>query len=457
MNTIFLNANHPQSVISVFKTEKGLPFKEILPVNSIAEELKTIDYRDRFFSPDVTLWAFLSQVLNDDQSQQAAVARVIAFFIGQGRDTPSANTAAYSKARSRLPEEIISNLARKSANELEEMAPAGWRWKKKSVKLVDGSTISMPDTPENQAIYPQPRTQKKGAGFPLARIVTVTSHSTGAILDLAIGSWSGKESGEHALLRKIMHVFKKGDVALGDCYYASFFLIAMLMRMGVDSVFPIHQARIKDFRRGKQLGKKDHLVQWKKPARPTWMEKESYDQFPAVITIRELSISNSHKGFRDRSRVIVTTFLNQKKFPKKDLADLYDYRWCVELDIRSIKDTMKMGILRGKTPEMVHKEIWIHILSYNLIRKIMAQAAIHHNKKPRELSFKLTIQFIDAFRQSGILSNQDDKAYLELLNAIAYKKIGNRPGRWEPRRIKRRPKGFLRLQKARHFYHLESA
>lgn len=135
---------------------------------------------------------------------------------------------------------------------------------------------------------------------------------------------------------------------------------------------------------------------------------------------------------------------------------LYDYRWCAELDIRSIKDTMKMGILRGKTPEMVHKEIWIHILAYNLIRKIMAQSAMHHNKKPRELSFKLTIQFIDAFRQSGILSNRDDEAYLELLSAIAHKKIGNRPGRWEPRRIKRRPKGFFRLQKARHFYHSEA-
>jgi hypothetical protein len=250
INTTILTADHPKTVILGLKNKKGLPFHEILSVDSMSDELNRINFRDRFFTPDITLWAFLSQVLNEDQSQQAAVARVIAFCISERKEIPSANTAAYSKARSRLPEEFISNLARKSGNELEEAAPSEWHWKNKSVKLMDGSSLSMPDTAENQELYPQPRTQKKGAGFPLARIVTVTSHSTGAILDFAIGPWSGKGSGEHGLLRKIMHVFKKGDVALGDCYYASFFLLGMLMKRGVDVVFPIHQARIKDFRRG---------------------------------------------------------------------------------------------------------------------------------------------------------------------------------------------------------------
>jgi hypothetical protein len=310
----------------------------------------------------------------------------------------------------------------------------------------------MPDTPENQEMYPQPRTQKKGAGFPLARIVTVASHETGAMLDLAIGPWSGKGTGEHALLRKILHVFKPGDVALGDCYYASFFLIAMLLDMRVDAVFPVHGARHNDFRRGKRLGKKDHLVQWRKPARPTWMDKETYDKFPDCITVREVMVSNASDGFRSRSRIVVTTFLNPKEVPKKELALLYDNRWCVELDLRSIKETMHMGILRGKTPAMVHKEIWAHILAYNLIRKIMAQAAITHNRNPREISFKLALQMIDAFRQAGILSEKNKENYMRLLKAICYKKIGNRPGRREPRRIKRRPKAFPRMQKSRHLY-----
>jgi hypothetical protein len=456
-NTILSTSNHPKFVLSSLKVAPGLPFSEVLPAEGLFEEIKNIEYRDRIYTPDVTVWAFLSQVLNDDQSQQAAVARVISHFSSQGREVPSANTAAYSKARSRLPDTLLVTQAQNCAQELKAMTLPGWRWKNKDVNLVDGSTLSMPDTLENQAVYPQPCTQKKGAGFPLARIVTVASHASGAMLDLAIGPWSGKETGEHALLRKILHVFKPGDVALGDCYYASFFLIAMLLEMEVDAVFPIHGARHNDFRRGKRLGKKDHLVQWKKPARPTWMDKETYDKFPDFITVREVVVNNSRDGYRSRSRVVATTFLKSKEASKKELALLYDYRWCVELDLRSIKETMHMGILRGKTPAMVHKEIWAHILAYNLIRKIMAQAALIHNKKPREISFKLALQMINAFRQAGILSEKNKDNYLRLLKAICYKKIGNRPGRREPRRIKRRPKAFPRMQKSRHLYQKEIA
>jgi hypothetical protein len=454
-NTILSTSNHPESVLTSLKSAPGLPFKEILSAEVLSEEIKNIEYRDRFYTPDITLWAFLSQVLNDDQSQQAAVARVISFFSSQGREAPSPNTAAYSKARSRLPEELLVKQAKNCAKELEAMTLPGWRWKNKDVNLMDGSNLSMPDTPENQAIYPQPRTQKKGAGFPLARIVTVASYATGAMLDFAIGPWSGKETGEHALLRKILHVFKPGDVALGDCYYASFFLIAMLLDMEVDAVFPVHGARHHDFRCGKRLGKKDHLVKWKKPSKPKWMDQETYDKFPIHITVREVAINNTHDGFRPRSRIVVTTFLKPKEVTKKDLALLYDYRWCVELDLRSIKETMHMGILRGKTPEMVHKEIWAHLLAYNLIRKVMAQAAITYDKNPRELSFKLALQMIDAFRQAGIFSEKNENNYMRLLKAICYKKIGNRPGRREPRKIKRRPKAFPRLQKSRRLYHEE--
>lgn len=455
MNTIFPTSNHPKFILSSLKVAPGLPFSEILPAEGLSEAIKNIEYRDRVYTPDVTVWAFLSQVLNDDRSQQAAVARVISFLSSQDKETPSANTAAYSKARSRLPEALLVTQAKDCAKELTGMTLPGWRWKNKNVNLVDGSTLSMPDTPENQAIYPQPRTQKKGAGFPLARIVTIVAHATGAMLDLAIGPWSGKETGEHALLRKILNVFKPGDVALGDSYYASFFLIAMLIEMNVDAVFPVHGARHNDFRRGKRLGKKDHLVQWRKPARPVWMDKETYDKFPDDITVREVMVNNDSSGFRSRSRIIVTTFLKPKEVSKKELALLYDYRWCVELDLRSIKETMHMGILRGKTPAMVHKEIWAHILAYNLIRKIMAQAAITHDKNPREISFKLALQMIDAFRQAGILSEKNEADYMRILKAICYKKVGNRPGRREPRRIKRRPKAFPRMQKSRNLYKQE--
>jgi hypothetical protein len=450
-----------KSILNTLKSTNALPFHDILSSETIAKQINEVEYRERynFYPPDVTLWAFLSQVLDEDHSLEAAVARVIAFHLSQGREEDiSSNTAAYSKARSKLPEEVISNLVRESGKQMEENLPKDWLWNNlHHLKLIDGSTISMPDTRENQAIYPQPDSQKEGVGFPIARIVTVISCATGAVLDLAVGPYSGKETGEHALLRQLMHAFKKGDVVLGDCYYASFFLIAMLAKIGVNVIFPMHAARNCDFRVGKRLGKKDHMVEWLKPAKPDWMDQETYDNMPSRLSIREVAIKSTRKGYRAKSRIIVTTFLDPAYVSRNDLGLLYSYRWWVELDLRSIKETLQMDILRGKTPEMVRKEIWVHLLAYNMIRKTMAQAACLHNKKPRELSFKLALHVIKSFRESGIFSESNEKIYGALLKAIVQKKVGNRPGRQEPRRVKRRPKAFPRLQRARSSYHKKEA
>lgn len=456
-NSILSDINHPKSALSQLKKMEGLPFHEVLSSEIIKESIETLEYRDRVFSPDITLWTFLSQVLDDDQSQQAAVARVIAFFLSQGQKPPSANTSAYSQARSRLPEDLLISLTKKSALILEGASHPNWKWKGKAVKLIDGSTVSMPDTVENQNVYPQPSFQKKGIGFPLARILSVTSFSTGAVLNLAIDAYSGKGTGEHSLLRKIIDTFEPGDIALGDAYYPSFFLLAMLIQCGVDAVFPIHSSRIRDFRRGKRNGKKDHTVQWKKPYKPDWMTQEFYQEFPDTITMREVAVTNNRPGFRSKSRVLVTTLLDTKKISKQDLAELYDYRWLIELDLRSIKETMHMGILRGKTPEIVRKEIWAHLLAYNLIRKIMAQAAVLRDVKPRELSFRLAVQMINSFRGAGLLLEYDQDVYLNLLIAIGYKKIGKRPNRQEPRMVKRRPKAFGWLKKPRNYYRRKTA
>ena len=452
INTINRGINHPKSILSNFKTTEGLPFSEVIPSGIIAESLGGMDYRDRFFTPDIILWAFLSQVLDDDQSQQAAVSRVIAFFVAQGIEPPSANTSAYSQARSRLPEKVISDLAHSVAQQIEKSTPKNWLWRERPLKIMDGSTNSMPDTEENQAVYPQPDSQNPGVGFPIARVVALIDYTTGAVLDLAIGPYSGKETGEHALLRQLTGNFKAGDVVLGDCYYGSFFLLALLLQSGVDAVFPIHHARRSDFRRGKKLGEYDHIARWKKPVRPEWMNEEEYNQFPAEICIREVMIKNHRNGFRPKKRVLVTTFLNANKVSKTDLSELYDYRWFVEVALMSIKETMHMDILRGKTPETVRKEIWMHLLAYNLIRKVMLDAAILYGKKPRNLSFKLALQTVESFRQAGIFNVKNDFAYSCLLKSIAYKTVNNRPGRLEPRRVKRRPKPFQRLQKARQLY-----
>jgi len=228
--------------------------------------------------------------------------------------------------------------------------------------------------------------------------------------------------------------------------------------MEVDAVFPMHSARNFDFRAGKRLGKKDHLARWKKPVKPKWMDEEIYAEYPEYITVREVAVVSNRAGFRSKVRVMMTTFLDPKKVSKNDLGLLYDCRWVVEINLRAIKETMRMDILRCQTPEMVRKEIWIHLLAYNLIRKIIAQAAIKYGgRKPQEISFKLAMQVIAAFRQAGIFIKERLKTYDELLKAIAYKRVGNRPGRSEPRMVKRRPKAFPRLQKARKLYRKEVA
>jgi hypothetical protein len=282
-------------------------------------------------------------------------------------------------------------------------------------------------------------------------MVGIFSLATGTLLDLAIAPWSGKGTGEHTLLRQLMHVFEAGDIMLADAYYASFFLIAMLMKMEIDA------GRDCDFRRGKHLGKGDHLVKWKKPARPEWMDEKTYADFPKTITVRETKMVSSRPGFRSKSRVIVTTFIDTKNVTPTDLSELYSFRWFVELNLRSVKETMRMDILRGKTPAMVHKEIWAHILAYNLIRKMMAQAAVTYQRKPHEISFKLAMQMMSAFRQAGILCENYHDIYDRFLQAIAYKKTGRQLGRSEPRMVKRRPKAFPRLQKPRCFYQKEVA
>ena len=442
-----------QEVITSLKNNDKLPFSQILPKDVIIQEVQgEVISRERIFTPHVTLWAFLSQVIDEDQSQQAAVSRVVAEFIAGGEEPPSNNTSAYSQARSKLSEALLSGLVRDSARQLVAETPTEWLWNGHKVKLVDGSTVSMPDTPANQGAYPQLKTQKPGVGFPIARVVVLVDYFTGAVADFAIGAYSGKETGEHALFRQLVSGVSVGDVLLGDRYYPSFFLIATLIKNGIDGVFPMHSARRYDFKTGIFLGDKDHIAQWKRPAKPKWMEQDEYDSFPKEISVREVEIEKNRSGFRSKKLVLVTTLLDAVNTNKDMLAELYNYRWFVEISLRNIKTVMHMDILRGKTPEMVRKEIWVHLLAYNLIRRIIMHAAVTYGKLPAEFSFKLALQTMKSFQQRGLLRDKNCKIYAQLLKAIASKKVGNRNGRQEPRAVKRRPKPFPRLQQARGFY-----
>lgn len=456
INTTKSTINHAKSIIQNLQASSSLPFSDIFPMQWVISRFETTPCRERIFTPELTILGFLSQVISADPSCQLAVSQIIAYLVSNGKKVPSANTSAYCQARSRLPIEVISSAAKEIAQELENKTPDDWLWRNRHVKIADGTTLSMPDTQANRAIYPQMRTQKPGVGFPIMRVVGIFSSATGCIIDCATSVYAGKGTGEPTLIRQLLHNFNQGDIFIADTCYCSYFLISLLINKGVDVVFPQHQARKTNFSDGKKLGEKDHLVQWAKPNRPQWMSAQTYRAFPENITMRETSVSYSRPGFRDVSRTLVTTLTCHKTVQTRDLEQLYNYRWFVEIDLCSIKEIMGMNILRSKTPTMIHKEVWTYFLAYNLIRKIMTQSAILNKVKPRQMSFKLALQTTYSFWNAGILSEIGNKNYLCLLKAIAYKKVGNRPGRDEPRKVKRRPKTYKLLIWPRNYYKNEN-
>jgi hypothetical protein len=403
------------------------------------------------YSVPLTLWAFLAQVLSDQKSCVAAVARVLVLLTVLGRQPCHAGTGAYCKARAKLPEAFLRRLTSDVGRQLEAEAPVGWRWHGHTVKLVDGSTLSMPDTPANQAVYPQSRSQQPGVGFPLLRWVAVVGLATGAVLDSAFGPWRGKQTGETALFRTLLAGLQPGDVLLADRYYCSYWMVALALACGVHVVFRQHQLRHTDFRRGRRLGRNDHIVTWTKPQRPRWMDEETYAAMPETLTLREVRGKVTTPGCRVQELIVVTTLLDDDEYATADILELYHQRWHVEIDLRAIKTQMKMDILRCLTPTMVHKEIWAHLLAYNLVRKVMAQAAQEHDLTPRQLSFAGAMQTLNEFRTLLLLASDDELLELSrrILVAIASHRVGDRPNRYEPRKVKRRPKGYSRLLKPR--------
>ncbi len=380
--------------------------------------------------------------MDPDHSCRAAVARVIVYLAVNGRKPCSEHTGAYCDARRRLPLGVIIHLVRQTAREAEQRACAEWLWKGRRITLVDGSVVSMPDTPRNQRVFPQSRSQRFGLGFPMARLVVLISLSTGLVGDLAVGPYRGKETGETALFRQTWDRLEPGAVVLGDRGFASFFGIAGLSRRGVDGLFRMHQGRKYDFRRGRRLDVEDHVVTWSKPARPGWTDEATYAQMPDQLEVRELRFKVEQPGFRAHEIVLVTTMLDGEVYTKEELADLYLKILNIELDLRSIKNVLQMDVLRGRSPEMGEKEIWMHLLAYNLIRGVIAQAAKEHGKRPRQVSFKGALQTMAAFHESLRTASpgERDRLMAVMLKAIAGHRVGDRPGRAEPRANKRRPK-----------------
>ena len=400
------------------------------------------EHRERVFPPTETLSMFLAQALNADRSCQKAVSNTALYRMAGGLPPCSTHTGAYCRARKRLPTPMVCTLARSTGQRVMAHAPRSWHWRNRPVRLVDGTTVTMPDTPANQAAYPQSRTQEPGLGFPICRMVGIVCLGSGGLLNAAVSRYQGKGNDEQSLLRSMLDTLTRGDILVGDAFYATYFLLCTLRERGIDAVFEQHgsRSRTTDFRRGQRLGQRDHLIVLQKPViKPGWMSEAAYAQAPETLTVREL---------RTGGKTLVTTLLCPKQTSKADLKLLYRDRWHVELDLRNIKTTLGMERLSCLHPDMAVKEIWVYLLAYNLIRLMMAQAARHTHRQPRQLSFKHTVQICIALPRYHGLILHDDKRCI-LFELIAQQRVGDRPGRVEPRAVKRRPKPYPLLTQPR--------
>lgn len=434
--------------------QQSLIFERFLPAVEVLEVCEQFGhgFRDRIYTPVVTLWMFLGQTLSPDHSCRDAVHRLNAWRTNRGEKKADSNTTAYCEARQRLPESVVKELVKRSGQTCLQHAAGRWQWKGHDVKVVDGFTLTMPDTPENQKEYPQQRSQKKGCGFPIMRCVMLFCLSTGAALEIAMGPYRGKQTGENSLLQTIGHLLFPGDILLADRYYATFGNIYQAIKDGYHVVMRSHHKRKIDFRRGFKQGSYDQVVAYHKPVRcPIWMSKSEYQQCPEFILVRHVSYEVKRKGFRARRIILSTTMLHAEQDTVQELADLYARRWQVELDIRSLKTHMQMEHLRCKSPAMVRKEVYAHMIAYNLIRDLIVHTSIIYEKSPKGLSHKGAVQAFNAFAEK--LSTKT--ARIEALEAALYESImehpiGDRKHRVHPREIKRRPKSYKLMTRPRH-------
>jgi hypothetical protein len=429
-------------------------FGHLIPQAHLARQNKGPNSRNRIFSPAVTFWAFLSQVLTRGASCRDALRRIQAWWQFESPKTPSpsTNTSSYCTARRRLDDEKLNQISSQLAGHLESQVCATDLWKKRVVKIVDGTGGSMPDTKANQKQWPQSCQQKPGCGFPTMKLLGLFSLASGALLHWVHGS---KHDSESELMCGLRGWFKRGDILLTDRGFCSFAEIVAMLARGVDSLMRQHQRRAVDFRAGRKLGPKDRLQEWTKPeVCPKNCTAEEFAALPDRLVLRIVHHSVTVAGFRTRNVVLVTTLIDPRLYPKKDLAELYFRRWSVELHFREIKTLLGLDVLRCMTPEMICKEIVMHQIAYNLVRTLMQEAALTYHVALRRLSFKGALDSLHHFAAviHAATGKPRKQAQLQaaLLRSIALDLLPERPGRSEPRVKKRRPKGYQMLSKPRH-------
>jgi Transposase DDE domain/Insertion element 4 transposase N-terminal len=430
-------------------------FGHLIPEQLLAPSETGNNSRERTFTTQVTFWAFAAQVLSPGSSCREIVRRVEAWWqhAERGSVTLSSSTSAYCQARARLDLDALELINGHLGWSLERNVLTVERWLGgRPVKIVDGTCLSMPDTPANQALWPQPASQLPSLGFPMMKLVGLFSLASGALLETATGNLHVHES---LLFRSLWDKLKQDDVVLADRGFCSYAALAALQQRGVDSVMRLHQMRRADFRAGKALGPEDRLVVWHKPAQRTeaWSVEE-FAALPATLTLRMIRLKVAAKGFRTRAVVLISTLLDPETCPADALRELYGERWNVELHFHQIKVLLAMDVLRCKSPELIAREVALHRIAYNLVRSLMQRSAHLHDVPLGRLSFKGSLdglrQWSAVIAAAGATPRKQSQLIDQMLAALARDLVPHRPERSEPRAKKRRPKNYQLLTKPRH-------
>lgn len=412
-----------------------------------------IRFRDRLFTPTVTFWTFFAQVFHAGASCRQALIRLLAARLPTASgEAPAFHTGTYCKARQRLSESLLTRPARLVADRVEAAASHG-NWNGHAVKLVDGTTVSMPDSPANRTAFPPHKSQKPGVGFPLARLVAILGLASGCLLRTALAPWSGKGKGEGSLLAGMPDEFRPQDLLVGDACYSSYWLLASLVTRQAHYVGDLSSTRPADYRRGRCLGPTDRVVTWSKPStRSPGLSQEAWDALPATFEVRRFRVAVDRPGFRTKVRHLLTTLLDAKRYRKADLAVLYRRRWQVELHFRALKIDMELGVLRCKSPAMIRKELALHAVVYNAVRAVMGHAGVRVKREAYRLSFTAAREAIGAFAPPLSDPVQRERALAAMLELIGSQEVDERPNRVEPRVLKRRPKDCKYMTKPRDQY-----
>ena len=431
----------------------GEVFEKFIPISLLKPEQTGAMSRRRIFSKENTFWAFLSQILDADGGCKEVIRKLQAYASIKGIKIPSSSTASYCTARTKMDDQMLFDILDHTADRLENMPETGLL-NNRRVIVVDGTGVTMPDTPENQEVWPQPSSQKPGCGFPSARICACFSLESGALLSYAIGN---KKSHELLHFRQQWSTFKQGDIFLGDKGFCSYFDQANLKEKGIDSVITLaRRAPVRAARSLKVLGPDDLLIAWPRPKYTAKLSysKDAWEDLPEELPLRQIRVTVKHPGFRIQGFYIITTLMDAEQYPAEELAELYFKRWDVELFFRDIKTTMGMDVLRCRTPEMIRKEILMHFIAYNCVRRLMYEAAEEADIEVRIVSFKGSLQALRSWEphlnQAKISKAERFRLISDLYDAMTNTPIMQRPGRSEPRCVKRRPKNYQRMTAPRH-------